>query len=118
MSLLSLLGISTAHASTAAAAHSAGAEGIMSMLPMLLIFVAAFYFLLIRPQQKRSKEHKSLVSNICVGDEIVTAGGIVGRLTKLRDGFIVIAIANGVEITMQKSSIASVLPKGTMQGAD
>ena len=119
MSLLSMLGISTAYAaSTASAAHGTPEGSFLSMLPMLVIFIAVFYFLLIRPQSKRAKEHKELVDSLTVGDEVLTNGGIVGRLTKLRDNYIVIAVSKEVEITMQKSAIASVLPKGTLDSVE
>lgn len=122
MSFLSTLGISDAHAATAAsqAAHSAGAHatpqgGFLSVLPMLIIFIAVFYFLLVRPQSKRAKEQKALLDNLSVGDEVVTTGGMVGRLTKLRDNYIVLSVSKEVEITMQKNAVASVLPKGTLE---
>lgn len=118
MSILSLIGIGDAVAATAAsnAGHAASpGGGLLSMLPMLLIFVAIFYFLLIRPQSKRAKEHKKLIEELAIGDEVLTTGGVVGRLSKLRDNYIVLAIAKDVEITMQKSAVASVLPKGTLE---
>ncbi len=115
MSLLSMLGISTAYAAPAThAAHATPEGSFLSMLPMLVIFIAVFYFLLIRPQSKRAKEHKELVDNLAVGDEVLTTGGVIGRLTKLRDNYIVITVAKEVEITLQKNAIASVLPKGTL----
>jgi preprotein translocase subunit YajC len=114
MSLSSLIGISTAYAANAApAAHPQGS--IMGMLPMLILIVLVFYFLLVRPQQKRSKAQKSLMENIALGDEIVTVGGIVGKITKMRDAFVVLMISKDVEITMRKAAIESVLPKGTME---
>ena len=113
MTLLNLFGIANAYAaSTTAPAHHGGILG-MLWLPLLLIVV--FYFLLIRPQSKRAKEHRSLLENIALGDEVVTAGGIVGRVARLKDNFIVIEIAKGTELTLQKASIASVLPKGTIE---
>ena len=117
MSLLSLLGISTANAATTSTTAAAGSPegGILSALPMLIIFIAAFYFLLIRPQSKRAKEQRELLDNLAVGDEVLTTGGIIGRLTKLRDSYVVISIGKDVEMTFQKASIASILPKGTME---
>lgn len=114
MSLLSLLGIATAYAEpvTTTAQHSAG--GFLSMLPMLIIFIAVFYFLLVRPQQKRAKEHKDLMSKLTIGDEVTTASGILGRVTKLRDNFIVVNVGKDLEVVMQRGAIASVLPKGTI----
>ena len=114
MSLLGFIGITSTHAATTAAAQQ-HQGGFLSLLPMLLLIAAVFYFLMVRPQQKRSKQQKSVMAKITVGDEIVTVGGIVGKLSKLHDGFIVLTIASGVEITMRKSSIESVLPKGTME---
>src|SRR3990167_6832921 len=114
MSFLSMLGISTAHAATTSG--TAPQEGgLMSVLQMLVIFVAVFYFLLIRPQSKRAKEQRQLMDNLMVGDEVLTAGGVIGRLTKLRDNYIVIAVSKDIELTFQKNAIASVLPKGTME---
>lgn len=121
MSLLSLLGIGTAYAETAQKAGQAAAQqhaSPWSMFLLPLLIIVFFYFVLIRPQSKRAKEHKNLLSKVGIGDEVLTAGGMVGRVTKLKDNFIVISIAKGVEITMQKSSIASVLPKGTMDAVD
>ncbi len=116
MSLLSLLGISTAHAATTAATPAAAPEGsFLSVLPMLIIFVAVFYFLLVRPQSKRAKEQRKLLASLAVGDEVLTTGGIIGRITKLRDNYVVLNIANNTDITFQKGAIATVLPKGTME---
>ena len=81
---------------------------------MLLIFIVAFYFLLVRPQSKRAKEQRQLMNNLAVGDEVLTAGGIAGRLIKLRDNYAVISVANNLELVFQKASIATVLPKGTL----
>ncbi len=112
---LNLLGISDAvAASGTAAAHTPG-ESLLSALPMLIIFVAVFYFLLIRPQQKRAKEQRSLLDGLSIGDEVVTAGGIVGKIAKLRDDFIILSITKEVEITVQKNSISTVLPKGSVE---
>ncbi len=120
MSLLNLIGISDAVAATSAstAHHQSTAAGLLSMLPMLIIFVLVFYFLLVRPQQKRAKEQRNLMEQLAIGDEIVTAGGILGRISKLRDNFVVLTVAKGVEITMQKSSISSHLPKGTIDSME
>lgn len=114
MSLLNLLGITTAQAATAAAPHAEGAGGLLTFLPMMILLIAVFYFLLIRPQTKRAKEQRQLLENLSVGDEVITAGGIVGRLAKLRDNFVVLNVSNNLEIILQKTSIASILPKGTI----
>ncbi|PIZ03616.1 MAG: preprotein translocase subunit YajC [Gammaproteobacteria bacterium CG_4_10_14_0_8_um_filter_38_16] len=116
MSLLSLMGISTAHAATTTASAAAPHQGsLLSMLPMLILFIAAFYFLLVRPQSKRAKEQRLLLSSLSVGDEVLTSGGIAGRLTKLRDSYAVITVGKDVEMIFQKASIATVLPKGTLE---
>ena len=86
----------------------------LSLLPLVLIF-AVFYFLLIRPQNKRQKEHKELVANISVGDEIVTGGGVLGKITEVKDQFVRVQVADGVELKVQKHTIGSVMPKGTMK---
>jgi preprotein translocase subunit YajC len=85
-------------------------------VPMIVIFVA-FYFLLIRPQQKRQKAHTELVSALSVGDEVVTAGGILGKVTAVSEHYATLAIADNVEIKIQKSTVSAVVPKGTMDAA-
>jgi preprotein translocase subunit YajC len=116
MSLLSALGIATAYAvdvpAAGAAAQQHGSVWGMLWLPLLLIVV--FYFLLIRPQSKRAKEHRALIEAVSVGDEVITTGGIIGRVARLKDNFVVLELTKGMEVTMQKGSIASVLPKGTI----
>jgi preprotein translocase subunit YajC len=114
MILSQIFGITDALADTAAP-HATPAGGLLSMLPMLIIFIAVFYFLLIRPQAKRTKDHRQLVDSLTVGDEVIISGGITGRITKLRDDFVALNIAKDVEITVQKSAIATVLPKGTLE---
>jgi len=96
-------------------AGAQGAAGLGSMLPMLVIFVLLFYFLLIRPQSKRAKEHRKLVAELQIGDEVVTAGGIIGKISRQVDDFVIITISDKVEITLQKSSITTTLPKGTIK---
>lgn len=115
MSILSSIGISTAYAAANAAPAQAHQGGFLSLLPMLILIVLVFYFLLVRPQQKRAKAQKQLMGNIAIGDEIVTIGGIVGKIAKLRDDFIVLTVSKDVDITMRKAAIDSVLPKGTME---
>jgi preprotein translocase subunit YajC len=104
--------ISNAYAQTAAAAGPM--DSVMQFLPIILMFVV-LYFLMIRPQMKKAKEHKSLVEALSKGDEIITTGGIAGRITKVSDDFVTVAIAENVEIQMQKPAIATVLPKGTLK---
>jgi preprotein translocase subunit YajC len=105
--------ISKAHAATGPAPASGG----MEMVIMLLVFGAVFYFMIYRPQAKRVKEHKSLMSSLAKGDEVLTQGGIVGKISKVSDDkdFVVISIAEGTEVTLQKAAINAVLPKGTMK---
>ena len=81
------------------------------------MFVAVFYFLLIRPQQKRAKEHQALLSKLAAGDEVVTTGGILGRVTDVGDSFVTVEIADGVRIKVQKSQVTQLVPKGTYKGA-
>jgi len=113
MSIASLLGFSAAHAAESSGTSTHG--GFLSMLPMLLIFVVIFYFLLIRPQSKRAKQQKQLLSNVSVGDEVLTAGGIVGKIVQLKDNFVVLNLSKDSQLMIRKSSIASILPKGTLE---
>ncbi|WP_367266891.1 preprotein translocase subunit YajC [Propionivibrio sp.] len=87
----------------------------MQFAPIILMFVV-LYFLMVRPQMKKAKEHKALLDALGKGDEVVTQGGLAGRLTKVGDDFVTIAIADNVEIQMQKPAITLVLPKGTLKG--
>jgi preprotein translocase subunit YajC len=103
--------ISTAHAQGAQQGSPLG-----FLLPMLIIF-GAFYFLLIRPQQKRQKAHTELVAGISSGDEVITAGGILGKVTAVSDHYATLKIADNVEIKIQKSTISAVAPKGTFDQA-
>lgn len=89
----------------------------MQPLLMMIIFVAVFYFLLIRPQMKRAKEHRSMVAQLAKGDEVITTGGIAGRIDQLGDSFITVEIAPDVKVKVQKSQVANVLPKGTLKDA-
>ena len=98
----------------AQAAEGSSGSAWVNILPLVLIFVV-FYFLLIRPQAKRAKEHKALVAGLGVGDEVVTAGGIIGKVSKLGDNFIHLEVANGVELQLQRSAITQVLPKGSLK---
>lgn len=86
------------------------------LLPMVIIF-GAFYFLLIRPQQKKQKTHTALVAALSVGDEVLTAGGILGRITGVSEHYAVVEIADNTEIKIQKSSVSQVVPKGTFEEA-
>lgn len=106
--------ISTAAAQTAGAA--AQPNPIMSMLPLLLIFIV-FYFMLIRPQSKRAKEHRAMLAALEVGNEIATAGGIIGKVTEVGENFVTVDIATNVLVKVQRNTIAQVLPKGTIKGS-
>ena len=100
-------------------AQSAAGQGdpLMTFLPLILIFVV-FYFLLIRPQQKRQKEHRAMVEGLQNGDEVVTAGGVLGKVTAVGDQFVSVEVANGVVLRVQRHTVGSVLPKGTIKSAD
>ena len=109
--------ISSAFAQTAPAAAAAGGDmqsSLMSMLPLLLMFVV-LYFVMIRPQMKKQKEHKTMIDALAKGDEIITAGGFLGKVSKLGDSFLSVEIANGVEVQMQRSAVIQVLPKGSIK---
>jgi preprotein translocase subunit YajC len=86
-------------------------------LLMMVVFIVIFYFLLIRPQQRKAKEHQALVSKLAAGDEVVTAGGILGRIVEVGDIFVTVEIAEGVRIKVQKFQITSLIPKGTLKSA-
>ena len=103
--------ISTAYAQTPAAAPG---SDLMAFLPMILIFVV-FYFLLIRPQQKKAKEHRTMLAALQKGEEVVTSGGVIGKVSKLSDQYATLEIAPGIEISVQRSAIAQLLPKGTIK---
>jgi preprotein translocase subunit YajC len=85
-------------------------------LPMIVIFVA-FYFLLIRPQQKRQKSHTALISALSTGDEVLTAGGVLGKISAVSEHYVTVQVADGVEIKIQKSTVSAVVPKGTFDAA-
>ncbi len=107
--------ISTAYAQTAPAAAPGGAEStLLSLLPLVLMFVV-LYFIMIRPQMKKQKEHKAMVEALAKGDEVVIAGGVLGRVAKLGDSIINVEVANGVEVQVQRMSVLQVLPKGTFK---
>jgi preprotein translocase subunit YajC len=105
---------------TAYAASADGAGGDTGLINLLFLggFVLIFYFLLIRPQNKRRKEHQALVGNLNKGDEIVTAGGVVGVINKVEDDFIKVQVGDNVEMRIQKSAIGATLPKGTIKSLD
>lgn len=86
----------------------------MQFLPMVVVFVA-FYFMLIRPQQKRAKEHKTMLDALQKNDEVVAGGGLVGRVVKVSENFITLEIAQGIEVQVQRQAVQTVLPKGTLK---
>ena len=104
--------ISLAHAQTAGTADPTG--GFMQLLPMILMFVV-LWFLMIRPQMKKAKEHKALLAGLAKGDEVVTQGGIVGKVTKVGENYATVEVAAGTEVVVQKPAITLVLPKGTLK---
>ena len=108
--------ISSAFAQTAPAAASGGdmQSTLMSMLPLLLMF-AVLYFVMIRPQMKKQKEHRAMIDALAKGDEVATAGGLLGKVTQLSDGFMSLEISSGVEVQVQRSAVVQVLPKGTVK---
>jgi preprotein translocase subunit YajC len=81
----------------------------------LVLLFAVFYFLLIRPQQKRAKEHKKMVGAVAKGDEVVTSGGLLGKVLEVGDNFLTVNVAEGVDVKLQRSSVASTVPKGTIK---
>jgi len=93
---------------------ASGSDTLFTFLPMIAIFVV-FYFLLVRPQQKKQKETKTMLAALEKGNEVITAGGIVGKITKLGDQYATLEIASGVEMTVQRGAIAQLLPKGTIK---
>ena len=115
MDLLLNLFIGTAVAQEAAAPAQAPSLINALFLPVMLIVV--FYFLLIRPQQKKQKEHKAMVDTLAVGTEIVTGGGVLGKVTQVGEQFVTVEVANGVNIKVQRHSIGAVLPKDTIKNA-
>lgn len=89
--------------------------GVMGQVIFFAGFILIFYFLIWRPQSKRAKEHKALMGGLNKGDEVITSGGIVGRITRLTDDFIVVEVADNVELKVQKVAVATALPKGTLK---
>ncbi|PUE13119.1 preprotein translocase subunit YajC [Limnohabitans sp. T6-20] len=108
--------ISSAFAQTAPAAAAGGdmQSTLMSMLPLLLMF-AVLYFVMIRPQMKKQKEHRSMIDALAKGDEVVTAGGLLGKVSKIGDAYIGVELTAGVEVQLQRSAVVQVLPKGSLK---
>lgn len=108
--------ISSAYAQTAPAAAAGGdmQSSLMSLLPLVLMFVV-LYFVMIRPQMKKQKEHRAMIDALAKGDEVATAGGLVGKVTKLGDNYLGVEIAQGVEVQVQRTAVVQVLPKGSIK---
>lgn len=98
------------------AAPAAGAEGALGFIPLIVIFII-FYFLIIRPQVKRAKEHKKLTESVAKGDEVITGGGLLGKVVEVNDNFVSLEVSDGVEVKVQRQSVASLVPKGTIKSA-
>jgi len=106
--------ISSAFAQSAAAAGGDMQSTLMSMLPLALMFVV-LYFVMIRPQMKKQKEHTAMISALAKGDEVITGGGLLGKVSKMGDTFLGLEVSPGVEIQVQRSSVIQVLPKGSIK---
>lgn len=105
--------ISLAHAQTAAAS-SDPTSGLMQFLPMILMF-AVLWFLMVRPQMKKAKEHKALVEALAKGDEVITSAGMAGKIAEVGDTYLLLEVADGIQVKFQKQAIGVVLPKGTLK---
>ena len=108
--------ISSAFAQTAPAAAGGGdmQSSLMSMLPLVLMFVV-LYFVMIRPQMKKQKEHRTMIDALAKGDEVVTVGGVLGKVSKMGESYLGLEVATGVEIQVQRSAVVQVLPKGSIK---
>ena len=102
-----------------AMAQAAGGSPTQSFAPLLMmvVFIAIFYFLLIRPQQKKAKDHQAMVTKLSAGDEVVTSGGILGKIVEVSDSFVTLEIAPNVQIKVQKFQVTSLMPKGTLKSS-
>jgi preprotein translocase subunit YajC len=101
--------ISTAYAQTGGTTSGSG----MGQILILVVFVVIFYFMLIRPQQKRMKEQQAMLGKLAAGDEVATSGGVLGRIVEVGDTYLLLEVADGVKLRVQKSAVSQVLPKGT-----
>jgi preprotein translocase subunit YajC len=104
--------ISTAYAQAAGGGDMQ--SSLMSMLPLVLMFVV-LYFVMIRPQMKKQKEHRAMIDALAKGDEVATAGGLLGKVTRIGESNIALEIANGIEVQLQRSAVVQVLPKGSIK---
>lgn len=100
-----------------AQAAPAGPGGQLQFALLMAAFIALFYFMLIRPQQRRAKEHQALVSKLSAGDEVVTSGGMLGKVTEVGDLFVTLEVAEGVRVKVQKGQVTQLMPKGTLKSA-
>jgi preprotein translocase subunit YajC len=108
--------IAPAYAEVAGSASVQGAQGSgYSLIIMFLVFILFFYFAIWRPQNKRAKEQQNLLNSLAKGDEVLTAGGVLGRINKVSGQYVVLSIANNIDVLVQKSSVVSVMPKGTLK---
>ena len=112
--IIVLISEAFAQAAPAAAAADSPFGSLGSMLPLVLMFVV-LYFVMIRPQMKRQKESKAMIDALAKGDEVVTTGGMLGKISKIGDSFLTVEIASGVEIQVQRGAVVQVLPKGTVK---
>lgn len=107
--------LSNAYAEAPGAAPVGAQGSSFSFTIMIVVLFSFIYFMVWRPQSKRAKEQQTLLNSLAKGDEVITAGGLLGRITKITDQYIAVGIANNVEIIMQKSSVVNILPKGTLK---
>jgi preprotein translocase subunit YajC len=103
--------ISPAWAQSAGGAQGGGIESLV----LIVLMFGVLYFLMIRPQMKRAKEHKSLIEGLQKGDEVITAGGMLGRISRISDNYVTLEVSNGVEVQVQRPAVQLVLPKGTIK---
>jgi preprotein translocase subunit YajC len=101
----------------AQAAPAQPGGGMLNFVILMGLFFAIFYFMLIRPQSKRAKEHRAMLAALAVGDEVVTGGGILGKVTEVGDNFITVEVADGVRLKVQKGQVSALMPKGTFKSA-
>jgi preprotein translocase subunit YajC len=107
--------ISNAYAQTAAGAADPGLMGSLTTFAPIIIMFVVMYFIMIRPQQKRQKELKTMMEALAKGDEVITIGGVLGRVSKVTEGYVTIEVAAGTEVVVQKSAVTTLLPKGTLK---
>ncbi len=106
--------IASAYAQSVPATGGGAESSLFSLLPLVLMFVV-LYFIMIRPQMKKQKEHKAMIEALAKGDEVVIAGGVLGRVAKLGDNYLHVEVTNGVELQVQRGAVVQVLPKGTFK---